>query len=217
MDLFSFDHDDHPNLRERSFSVDSATGLDHQAEVLANLRLHANKNSKSSNACPIFAPRAVAPSLTPSAHVVGGGSTAVSSGFYNNNHYSSNKHLPAFFHEVDREQSMTPESSFIKARSQANAVASVGIAHESTESSDQESDDSVEYEVKIDQDFDAHAGSSESRGQSPRPGQSASTSPAKDALKPAKIDTSPRTGPRKPKHKMTPDDFKFLKVIGRGA
>ncbi|KAG0341772.1 serine/threonine protein kinase psk1 [Podila horticola] len=217
MDLFAFDHDDHPNLRERSFSVDSATGLDHQAEVLANLRLDANKNS-SNKACPIFAPRAVAPSLTSSAHVVGGGSTAVSSGFYNSNHNSSNKHLPAFFHEVDREQSMTPESSFIKARSQANAVTSDGITnHGSTESSDQESDDSVEYEVKIDQDFDAHAGSAESRGQSPRPGQSASTSPTRDAPKPAKIETSPRAGPRKPKHKMTPDDFKFLKVIGRGA
>ncbi|KAG0038270.1 serine/threonine protein kinase psk1 [Podila clonocystis] len=218
MDLFSFDHDDHPNLRERSFSVDSATGLDRQAEVLANLRLDANKNrnNKSNNACPIFAPRAVAPSLTSSAHVVGGGSTTVSSEFYNS-HNSSNKHLPAFFYEVDREQSMTPESSFIKARSQANTVASNGITRGSTESSDRESDDSVEYEVKIDQDFDAHAGSAESRGQSPRPGQSASTSPAKDALKPAKIDTSPRSSPRKPKHKVTPDDFKFLKVIGRGA
>lgn len=215
MDLFSFDHDDHPNLRERSFSVDSANGLDHQAEVLANLRLDAKKNN---GACPIFAPRAVAPSLTSSAHAAGG-STAVSSGFYNSNLNSSNKHLPAFFHEVDREQSMTPESSFIKARSQANATVANEIKHASTESSDQDSDDSVEYEVKIDQDFDAHAGSAgESRGQSPRPGQSASTSPSgKNAPKLAKIDTSPRAGPRKPRHKMTPDDFKFLKVIGRGA
>lgn len=215
MDLFSFDHDDHPNLRERSFSVDSTTGLDHQAELLANLRLDANKNN---GACPIFAPRAVAPSLTSSAHAVGG-STAVSSGFYNSNLNSSNKHLPAFFHEVDREQSMTPESSFIKARSQVNAIVTNEIKHGSTESSDEDSGDSVEYEVKIDQDFDAHSGSAgESRGQSPRLGQSASTSPSgNNAPKPAKIDTSPRAGPRKPKHKMTPDDFKFLKVIGRGA
>ncbi|KAF8951324.1 serine/threonine protein kinase psk1 [Haplosporangium bisporale] len=215
MDLFSFDHDDHPNLRERSFSVDSANGLDHQAEVFANLRLDAKK---SNGACPIFAPRAVAPSLTSSAHAAGG-STAVLSGFYNCNLNSSNKHLPAFFHEVDREQSMTPESSFIKARSQANATVANEIKHGSTESSDQDSDDSVEYEVKIDQDFDAHAGSAgESRGQSPRPGQSTSTSPSgKSAPKLAKIDTSPRAGPRKPRHKMTPDDFKFLKVIGRGA
>ncbi|KAF9430555.1 serine/threonine protein kinase psk1 [Podila epigama] len=229
MDLFSFDHDDHPNLRERTFSVDSVTLL---AEQVEQTNLHSDHhfsplNITNNASCPIFAPRAVAPSV----HATNRGPATASSVLYGSHQNSSNKHLPAFFHEIDREQAMTPESTFLMARSQTTAAAaaaaaaagevSMGDDEHSTEDQDN-SDDNVEYEVNIDQDFDAHAGSTaDSRSQSPRSGQPSNVAESNGVHGGRSTNgstaTSPQAGPRKPKHKMTPDDFKLLKVIGRGA
>jgi hypothetical protein len=148
-------------------------------------------------------------------------------GFYQANSNSSNKHLPAFFHQIDRDQSATPETTFRKSQANKANIPAPALTKDttapsaSTSSSDSESEKphDVEYEVKIDQDFDAHAPqNADSRGQSPRMGQSASGSAAasKGATTLQSV-VSPPAGPRRPKHKMTPDDFKFLKVIGRGA
>ncbi|KAG0279232.1 serine/threonine protein kinase psk1 [Linnemannia exigua] len=158
MDLFSFDHDDHPNLRERTFSVDSTQGAEHQQDVLAQLQQQQQQNGATAASSPF-------------------------SGFYQTNGSSSNKHLPAFFHQVDRDQSATPETTFRKCQdNQANNIPALALTRDaapsaSTNSSDSESEKphDVEYEVKIDQDFDAHAPqNTDSRGQSPRMGQPAS-------------------------------------------
>ncbi|KAF9352018.1 serine/threonine protein kinase psk1 [Mortierella sp. AD094] len=260
MDMFSFDQDDHPKLRERTFSVDSVQDIDSPQEALANLRLD-SRGSNSTNVttaknglfgqvngghCPILAPRPIAPVFSVAAKIAttttsttitnAEGLTTIfssstsSQGFYQTNNNSSNKHLPAYFHQVDREQAMTPESTFLKSRAQqANGVVPASVTTvtansspnpatiSSTQSSDGESEN-VEYEVRIDHDFDAHAPlTADSRSQSPRPGQLSAglTSNAQSGVKSASL--SPAVGPRRPKHKMTPDDFTFLKVIGRGA
>ncbi|KAG0205883.1 serine/threonine protein kinase psk1 [Mortierella sp. GBA30] len=261
MDLFSFDHDDHPKLRERTFSVDSVQGSDalcldsdgnnlgsSVAGFQSNLTLglaNAKANNSGAPSCPILSPRPVAPAfaarttatttITTVATVEGVTSSMLSSstglGLYQTNDNSSNKHLPAFFHQIDRDQSMTPETTFLSSRSQdAKTLAAVAIVPStaSTQGSDSESEKSrdVEYEVRIDHDFDAYAPqAAESRGHSPRAGQTASLAVVGEAgstvnslssgLKSANV--SPPAGPRRPRHKMTPDDFKFLKVIGRGA
>ncbi|KAF9110208.1 serine/threonine protein kinase psk1 [Mortierella sp. AM989] len=261
MDMFSFDHDDDPKLRERTFSVDSVQDINLSQGVLAKLSLDSQGSSSTTSApternthfelngtrCPILAPRPIAPvfavaakaaTTTTSTTITNAeglttifSSSTSSQGFYQTNDNSSNKHLPAYFHQVDREQAMTPESTFQKSRSHpsngtiAATVTTVtaataptpAIINGSTQNSDSESEN-VEYEVKIDQDFDASAPqTTDSRGQSPRPGQ-LSAGPASNAqfgVRSANV--SPAVGPRRPKHKMTPDDFKFLKVIGRGA
>ncbi|KAG0364780.1 kinase-like domain-containing protein [Gamsiella multidivaricata] len=250
MDVFSFDHDDHPKLRERALSVDSVQGLDVPQEALPNLRVNSNKNTSAGLTltnngapCPVFAPRPIAPafaiaagkaSATAALTTAEGLTAAIcpspypSLGLYQANNNSSSKHLPAFFHQVDREQAMTPESTFLTSRSQqangAPATSNVGNDHRSpgsTGTSAQCSDnetEQVEYEVKIDQDFDAHAPqTTDSRGQSPRPGQLSAGRLANGQPGGRSANVSPLAGPRRPKHKMTPDDFKFLKVIGRGA
>ncbi|KAF9936166.1 serine/threonine protein kinase psk1 [Modicella reniformis] len=261
MDLFSFDHDDHPTLRERTLSVDSVHSTDLSLEACANLSLNpSNSNSITTNsaaglgpvvkvtACPILSPRPVVPASTLAARKAAtttavthaDGSTTIATtipfstsplslGFYQTNGNSSNKHLPAFFHQVDREQALTPESTYLKSRSPQqeqhqqsnNAVFTPAAVTPSLQNSDNEAENDVEYEVKIDQDFDAHAPHAiDSRGHSPRPGQfstgnSGESTQSTIGTKPANV--SPPAGPRRPKHKMTPDDFKFLKVIGRGA
>ncbi|KAG0299884.1 serine/threonine protein kinase psk1 [Dissophora globulifera] len=250
MDLFDFDHDDHPNLRERTISVDSVRGADLQQQVLANLRLDGGDQSSSlgqgdRSACPILAPRPIVPALsatmrknaattaltTPESTTIFLSSTS-KLGFYQSTSNSSNKHLPAFFHQVDREQAMTPESTYVTSRAQhLDGGASISgsalvptITHTNTQSSSDAEVENVEYEVQIDQDFDAHAPqTADSRAQSPFPGQrsvaasrsSGSTGEQLGGIKSANV--SPAAGPRRPKHKMSPDDFKFLKVIGRGA
>ncbi|KAF9145013.1 serine/threonine protein kinase psk1 [Mortierella sp. GBA39] len=244
MDLFSFDHDDHPNLRERTFSVDSVQGAEPQQEVLAQvqkqqqkqLHPHGLANGTDKGTSHIFAPRpitatanATVPLLAPTS-TKAAATTGLSpplAGFYQANSNSSNKHLPAFFHQIDRDQSATPETTFRKSQAnKANIPAptltkDIAAPSVSTNSSDSESDKphNVEYEVKIDHDFDAHAPqNADSRGQSPRMGQSASGSAsAGKGATPLQSVVSPHAGPLRPKHKMTPDDFKFLKVIGRGA
>ncbi|KAF9097264.1 serine/threonine protein kinase psk1 [Mortierella sp. AD031] len=237
MDLFSFDHDDHPNLRERTFSVDSTHDVEHQQEILAQIQQQQHHhpsglvNGAVNGTSHIFSPRPVsATKAAPtSSNTVPAAASSPMAGFYQTNSSSSNKHLPAFFHQIDRDQTATPETTFRK--SQANHLLGTNIpapgltkannVSASTNSSDSESEKphDVEYEVKIDQDFDAHAPqNADSRGQSPRMGQSASgTGAAAGGGGIAKPAASPLAGPRRPKHKMTPDDFKFLKVIGRGA
>ncbi|KAG0242507.1 serine/threonine protein kinase psk1 [Mortierella sp. GBA43] len=200
----------------------------------------------TSATCPILSPRPIAPASTLAArkaatttavtHADGSTTTASSTpfstsplnlGFYQANNNSSNKHLPAFFHQVDREQALTPESTYLKSRSQeqSSGTSTSAALASSTQNSDSEGENSVEYEFKIDQDFDANASHVvDSRGHSPRPGYSPrpsrlsagnSESNLSSGIKTANV--SPAVGPRRPKHKMTPDDFKFLKVIGRGA
>ncbi|KAK3837518.1 MAG: kinase-like domain-containing protein [Linnemannia gamsii] len=231
MDLFSFDHDDHPSLRERTFSVDSTQDAEHQQEILAQLQ---QQKGASNGTGHIFSPRPVTATASATATLVAPVSTkapaAASSplaGFYQTNGSLSNKHLPAFFHQIDRDQSATPETTFRKCQdNQANNIPAPALTSDaalsaSTNSSDSESEKphDVEYEVKIDQDFDAHAPqNTDSRGQSPRMGQPASglNATIKGAISAQSI-LSPPAGPRRPKHKMTPDDFKFLKVIGRGT
>ncbi|GJJ73419.1 serine/threonine-protein kinase Psk1 [Entomortierella parvispora] len=227
MDLFSFDHDDHPSLRERSVSVDSVQGLDHQKEVLANLaNLRLDSSGKGApphgfEPCPVIAPRPL-----PAPTATGATGSLLSQQLYQQtNGNTSHKHLPAFYHQIDRDQSSTPETSFRK--SQATVAATTTTATVSVGGSDHESDgekpQDVEYEVAIDQPFDAHAPqTTDSRGHSPRPGQAApsttSTAGAGASQSGAKsANVSPPAGPRRPRHKMSPDDFKFLKVIGRGA
>ena len=253
MDLFDFDHDDHPKLRERTLSVDSVQGADSlcldsdgnplvgtHAGFKSNLTLGLGlAHGNSTLACPILSPRPVAPAFAAAAGITttttttttAGGitssQTSSSRGLYETNSNSSNKHLPAFFYQVDREQSMTPESTFRTSRShESHPVVAAAPTTVSAPGSDSESEKprDVEYEVKIDHDFDAHASqTAESRGHSPRPGQAASltagpegsTINSSSGVKSANV--SPPAGPRRPRHKMTPDDFKFLKVIGRGA
>ncbi|KAF9928851.1 serine/threonine protein kinase psk1 [Linnemannia zychae] len=236
MDLFSFDHDDHPKLRERTFSVDSIQSAEHQQDTIGQLHLHQHPNDPihgtSNGAGHIFSPRPVTATVNTAAALIAptsikAGVPSSMAGFYQANSNSSNKHLPAFFHQIDRDQSATPETTFLNSQTnQANNTSvpvstkqNAPISSSSSDDDDTEKPHDVEYEVKIDQDFDAHAPQiADSRGQSPRMGQSASGpgSTAKDAT-PAQSVTSPPAGPRRPKHKMTPDDFKFLKVIGRGA
>ncbi|KAG0040963.1 serine/threonine protein kinase psk1 [Gryganskiella cystojenkinii] len=250
MDIFSFDQDDHPNLRERSVSVDSVQGLEQQQELLANLRLDANGkanngNGNSNTVCPILAPRPLVPgslfvaaqqtTVASTTSTTAGATATLTNGsipsqqnhglYQTTNGSSSHKHLPAFFHQIDRDQSSTPETSFRK--SQANSTLTTATFSATSGSSDQESDgerpENVEYEVKIDQPFDAYAPqTTDSRGHSPRPGQTGASSTTipltgnqTNGAKAANV--SPPTGPRRPRHKMSPDDFKFLKVIGRGA
>ncbi|KAF8977679.1 serine/threonine protein kinase psk1 [Entomortierella lignicola] len=250
MDMFSFDQDDHPKLRERTFSVGSGQDTELPQEALANLHLDSYPNNNADKStlfenvngahCPIFSPRPIAPlfavaTTTTSTTITNVEGTTIfssstsSQGFYQSNCNSSNKHLPAFFHQVDREQAMTPESTFLKSRAQqvnnvpvATATATAILSPKSTSSSSAQGSDieseNVEYEVNIDQDFDAHAPqTADSRGQSPHPGQLSAgpTSNARSGVKSASV--SPAVGPRRPRHKMTPDDFTFLKVIGRGA
>ncbi|KAF9438825.1 serine/threonine protein kinase psk1 [Entomortierella beljakovae] len=252
MDMFDFDHDDHPKLRERPLSMDSVHDGISPQEAFANLRLD-SQNSTTANQknslfghlngsnCPILSPRPIAPtiavapksatttSLTTASNVDGSvtifSSSTSSQGFYQSSGNSSNKYLPAFFHQIDREQAMTPESTYLKSRikqgsgsdlavtTSAPTSISTRVANKSAHSSDSESEN-VEYEVRIDQDFDANAPqTADSRGQSPRPGQLAAS--RNTGIKSAAV--SPAVGPRRPRHKMTPDDFRFLKVIGRGA
>ncbi|KAF9906365.1 serine/threonine protein kinase psk1 [Lobosporangium transversale] len=260
MDLFSFDHDDHPQLRERTFSVDSAQGIDSPQEAFSNLsvnstgnnaalsRSHVNNSEGNGISHPILSPRPIAPS--PAFAVALRSSTPTTSttkmnaericnasnsnlGLYEANNNSS-KHLPAFFHQVDREQAMTPESTFrSQQRDNSTITAATATAakiktqsssnNSSSQNSDNESE-GVEYEVKIDQDFDAHTPLTvDSRGVSPRPGQHGiscdTLTTDMNGVKSAAVtaNVSPSVGPRRPKHKMVPDDFKFLKVIGRGA
>ncbi|CAO3567420.1 unnamed protein product [Mortierella alpina] len=253
MDLFDFDHDDHPKLRERTLSVDSVPGADSlcldsngnpllgtHAGFRSNLTLGLGlAHGSSALACPILSPRPVAPAFAATTRAATTATTTTattgdstpsqtfSSGLYEANSNSSNKHLPAFFYQADREQSMTPESTFRTSRSnEPHPVLATAPAPASAQGSDSDSEKprDVEYEVKIDHDFDAHASqTAESRGHSPRPGQAASmaaetegsTANLLSGTKSANI--SPLAGPRRPRHKMTPDDFKFLKVIGRGA
>ncbi|KAG0263545.1 serine/threonine protein kinase psk1 [Mortierella polycephala] len=242
MDLFSFDHDDHPKLRERTFSVDSnhAIGRDGETSDFSG-----NKSSLASalriangTHCAILSPRPLVPAFgltgsttTATTTVVAPGSSVMATststsafGFYQANNNSSNKHLPAFFHQIDRDQSMTPETTYLTSRSHEAQVVPTS-APTSVQGSDSECEKAqdMEYEVKIDHDFDAHTPlSAESRGHSPCPGQQSGIVPVcvssdnlQSGVKSASI--SPLTGPRRPKHKMSPDDFKFLKVIGRGA
>ncbi|KAI1314429.1 serine/threonine protein kinase psk1 [Mortierella claussenii] len=282
MDLFSFDHDDHPNLRERTFSVDSCHGVDLTTLTLDGDRCHV----PTSTPCPILSPRPVLlqapkPVLAVPARTASTTSTTIHNAegsarlfspspssslgvsYHQIHGNSSSKYLPAFFHQVDREQAMTPESTFRSQQQQqqhsavmdptalnhntfAKKTAADGSSSTSNSNSNSNTDsesENVEYEVKIDQDFDAHAPqTTDSRGHSPRPGQLAASSilaagsrsptfvtangnalvaaaaPATGAGAGGVVGLkSPSAGPRRPKHKMTPDDFKFLKVIGRGA
>ena len=144
MDLFDFDHDDHPKLRERTLSVDSVQGadslcLDSDGNPLVGTHSGFKSNltlglglaqGNGTVACPILSPRPVAPAFAATARIAttattttttAGGLTssltASSCGLYETNNNSSNKHLPAFFYQADREQSMTPESTFRTSRS----------------------------------------------------------------------------------------------------
>ncbi|KAF9903823.1 serine/threonine protein kinase psk1 [Linnemannia zychae] len=228
MDLFSFDHDDHPNLRERTFSVDSVQGAEHLQDVLLQ-----QQQQQQNGTGHIFSPRPVTATAAATAILAAPmstkatGASSLSAGFYQTNGSPSNKHLPAFFHQVDRDQSATPETTFRKSQAhQVNNIPAPALAKDTVPSASSSSSDSesekphdVEYEVKIDQDFDAHAPqNTDSRGQSPRMGLPASgINGATKGATLAQSVVSPPAGPRRPKHKMTPDDFKFLKVIGRGA
>ncbi|KAG0269884.1 serine/threonine protein kinase psk1 [Actinomortierella ambigua] len=191
MDLFSFDSDDHPNLHKKSVDL----LVDEQQQLFAQLSINRKNNGpRSASPCPILAPKPVA---------------APSSLLSNN---TLTPHLATFYHEADRQRAYTPETAFLAAHPGGGAAGGIEdlVAEPSTddpESADS-SDHEVEYEVNIDEEFvfaqpagAGAAGAAKTGGTSPQ----LSRTP------------SPSNGPRKPRRKMSPDDFDLLKVIGRGA
>ncbi|KAF9969231.1 serine/threonine protein kinase psk1 [Actinomortierella ambigua] len=112
---------------------------------------------------------------------------------------SSTPHLAAFYHEADRQRAYTPETAFLAARSGAGSEDLVAEPSTDDPESAASSDHEVEYEVNIDEEFVAQ--NATKTGTNPQ----LSRTP------------SPSNGPRKPRRKMSPDDFDLLKVIGRGS
>ncbi|KAG0230020.1 serine/threonine protein kinase psk1 [Actinomortierella wolfii] len=186
MDLFSFDSDDHPNLHKRSGSVDSIAEEHQQLFAQLSLNQKKNEDNRSASPCPILAPK---PMAAPSSSLLNGTSTS---------------HLAAFYHEADRQRAYTPETAFLAAQpSRAEDL----VAEPSTDDpeSTTSSDNEVEYEVNIDEEFVAQSTAAKNGTGQDETNTQLSRTP------------SPSNGPRKPRRKMSPDDFDLLKVIGRGA